>query len=190
MVKLIMLGGPGSGKGTQSRQLSQDLNIPVIATGDILRKAIAQRHLVIANQTSLGDEAQIYLEKGELVPDIIMIEFMKERLMQSDAQEGWILEGYPRTAFQAEELDFLLEKLQQKLNWAIYLKVSEKVMIERSLKRGQVDDKPDIINRRIELFHERTIPILEYYDYRKKLLTIEADGTPQEVESEVFKQLK
>ncbi len=183
MVRLVMLGGPGSGKGTQSRKLAEDLNVCVIATGDILRDAIAAK-------TPLGCQAQEYLEKGELVPDLIMIEFMQSRLLQSDVAQGWILEGYPRTAFQAEELDFLLEDLQQDLDWAVYLQVNEKVMMERSLARGNLDDLPEIIQRRIELFHQRTIPILEYYQYKQKLLTIAAEADIEEVELQVISQLE
>ena len=182
MVKLVMLGGPGSGKGTQSRKLAEDLHICVIATGEILKKAMAA-------ETPLGCRAREYVERGELVPDMMMIEFMRERLQQSDMAPGWILEGYPRTAFQAEELDFLLEDLQQSLDWAFYLQVSEKVMLERSLARGQVDDLPEIIKRRIELFHQRTVPILEYYQHKKKLLSISAEGNPEEVKRQIFSQL-
>lgn len=183
MIRLVMLGGPGSGKGTQSRKLAQDLTLPVIATGDILRSAIEKN-------TPLGNQAKKYVEKGELVPDLIMIEFMKERLKKPDLSKGWILEGYPRTAFQAEEIDFLLEDFNQQLDLAVYLEISEEVMLQRSLLRGNVDDQPDIIKRRIELFRERTIPILEYYDYKKKLLTISAEGSIEEVETEILKQIK
>ena len=182
MVRLVMLGGPGSGKGTQSHKLAGDLNICVIATGDILRKAIAA-------ETSLGCRARKYLERGELVPDMMMIEFMRERLLHPDAEPGWILEGYPRTAFQAEELDFLLEDLQQSLDWAVYLQVSEKVMLERSLVRGKVDDRPEIIKRRIELFHQRTVPILEYYQHKRKLLSISTEGNPEEVKRQILTQV-
>jgi adenylate kinase len=178
-----MLGGPGSGKGTQSQQIAEGLHLSVIATGDILRTAMA-------SGSSFGCQAKEFVERGELVPDMMMIEFMRERLQQPDGERGWILEGYPRTAFQAEELDFLLEDLHQSLDWAIYLQVSEKVMIERSLARGNVDDLPEIIQRRIELFHQRTIPILEYYQHKKKLLNIPAEGKPQEVKEEILSQLK
>lgn len=183
MIRFVMLGGPGSGKGTQSRKLAQDLTLPVIATGDILRIAIKKN-------THLGNQAKKYVEKGELVPDLIMIEFMRERLQKPDLQSGWILEGYPRTAFQAEEIDFLLEDFEQELDLAVYLEITEEMMIQRSLLRGNLDDKQDIIKRRIELFRERTIPILEYYDYKKKLLTISAEGSIEEVEKEILKQIK
>ncbi len=182
-MRLVMLGGPGSGKGTQSKELSQVLGNTVISTGDILRESIA-------NQTPLGIQAQEYVEKGELVPDIMMIEFIKERLIRSDVENGWILEGYPRSAFQAEELDFLLEDLNQHLDRAIYLKVSEETMKQRSFQRGKADDKPEIVDRRIKNFNEVTVSILEFYEYKKKLLTIDAEKNSQEVKEDILKNLK
>jgi len=196
-VRLVILGGPGAGKGTQARQLCRQLSISEISTSDILRQAIA-------SQTDLGREAQVYVEKGELVPDPILIEFMRQRLLQPDAAKGrgWLLEGYPRTAFQAEELDFLLEELEQHLDWAIYLQVPESVMMSRSIARsrsskglaftGEVraDDHPEIVQRRIDLFHERTIPILEYYGYRQRLLTINGDQSPEQVQHDILQKLK
>lgn len=193
-----MLGGPGAGKGTQARRLCSHLNVPLVATGDILREAIA-------SQTDLGRQAQPYVEKGELVPDPMTIEFMRQRLLQPDTARGWVLEGYPRTAFQAEELDFLLDELNQHLNWAIYLKVPESVMMQRCIQRSQTapehapgsesasearaDDRPEIVKRRIKLFHDRTVPILEYYDYRQRLLTIHGDRSPEQVQQEILEKL-
>ena len=196
-MRLVILGGPGAGKGTQARLLCRQLSISEISTSDILRHAIA-------SQTDLGRQAQVYVEKGELVPDPILIEFMRERLLQPDAAKGrgWLLEGYPRTAFQAEELDFLLEELEQQLDWAIYLQVPESVMMSRSIARsrsskglaftGEVrpDDHPEIVQRRIDLFHERTIPILEYYGYRHRLLTINGDQSPEQVQQDILQKLK
>ncbi|MBR8827482.1 MAG: nucleoside monophosphate kinase [Gomphosphaeria aponina SAG 52.96 = DSM 107014] len=181
-MRLVMLGGPGAGKGTQSQKLSLDLQITVIATGDVLRKAMT-------SASPLGEKAREFVEKGELVPDEMMIQFMRDRLLQSDVNSGWILEGYPRTSFQAEELDFLLDDLQQGLDWAIYLQVSDSLMLARSLGRGKVDDQPEIIQRRIEMFYSRTIPILEYYEYKKRLLTVQAEASPEEVEQEIFQKL-
>ncbi|MEQ8958707.1 MAG: adenylate kinase [Coleofasciculus sp. C2-GNP5-27] len=195
-MRLVILGGPGSGKSTQARQLCRHLGIVEISSGNILRRAIA-------TQTDLGRKAQPYVEKGELVPDEILIEFMRQRLLEPDTASGWVLEGYPRTAFQAEELDFLLEDLNQQLDWAIYLTVPESVMMSRSVKRTQnhaqdsqpsvqsrPDDNPDIVKRRIELFHERTVPILEYYDYRHKLLTINGDQPPEQVQQNILTKLE
>lgn len=196
-MRLVILGGPGAGKGTQARQLCRQLSISEISTSDILRHAIA-------SQTDLGRQAQVYVEKGELVPDPILIEFMRERLLQPDAAKGrgWLLEGYPRTAFQAEELDFLLDELKQHLDWAIYLQVPESVMMSRSIARsrtskgltftGEVrpDDHPEIVQRRLNLFHERTIPILEYYGYRHRLLTINGDQSPEQVQQDILQKIK
>ena len=181
-MRLIMLGGTGSGKGTQTARLCDRYHIASISTGDILRSAIAAGK-------NLGEQAQPYLEKGKLVPDELMIQFIKQRLLEPDTSHGWILEGYPRTAFQAEELDFLLEKLQQKLDGAIYLQVSESVMRERSLKRGLCDDQPEVIECRIHNFRESTLPILEYYSYNKRLLTINGEKSTDAVEQEIIEQL-
>ena len=193
-MRLVILGGPGAGKGTQTRQLCRQLNISEISTSDMLRKAIA-------SHSDLGRQAQVYVEKGELVPDPILIEFMRQRLVQPDAARGWLLEGYPRTAFQAEELDFLLDELDQKLDWAIYLQVPESLMMSRSLERSQTpqsidavdsrpDDRPEIIQRRINLFHERLPLLLEYYGYHKRLLTINANQSPEQVQQEILQKLK
>ena len=199
-MRLVILGGPGAGKGTQTRMLCRQLGISEISTSDILRRAIA-------SQTELGRQAQVYVEKGELVPDELMIEFMRERLFRDDAKgNGWLLEGYPRTAFQAEELDFLLEDLGQRLDWAIYLEVPEAVMMSRCLDRSPTrsdylkenpsannsrpDDQPEIVQRRINLFHECTMPILEYYGYRQRLLTIKGDQSLEQVQQEIVQKLQ
>ncbi len=181
-MRLVILGGAGAGKGTQAQLLCSKLGIPGISTGDMLLSAIA-------SQTELGLQAKPYLDQGELVPDELMIEFMRQRLLQPDAQNGWLLDGYPRTAFQAEELDFLLDDLGQKLNWAIWLDVPESLMLTRSAQRGRSDDQPEIIQRRIALFHERTLPILEYYQPRQKLLKINGNQPPEQVNQDIWQKL-
>lgn len=180
-MRLVMLGGPGSGKSTQSNNLSQELKLPVISMGGILREAIA-------SATPLGIKAKPYVEKGDLLPDPIMIEFIQQRLMEEDGGQGWILEGYPRTAFQAEELDFLLEDLGQPLDWALYLKIDEAMMVERSLNRSLFDDHPEAITTRIGRFHEYTIPLLEYYTAKNKLLTVNAHPEVDEVTKLILAQ--
>jgi adenylate kinase len=182
-VRLVILGGPGSGKGTQGKRLCSYLGIPWISTGDIFREAIAEG-------SELGIQASSYVEKGELVPDPISIELIRKRLLHSDLSNGWLLDGYPRTAFQAEELDFLLDDLGQRLNWGIWLDVPEPILIQRSLGRSREDDRPDIIRRRIELFHERTIPIMEYYEPRGRLLKIDSRPTAEEVHQNILNALK
>ncbi len=181
-MRLVILGGPGAGKGTQANWISNQIQIPCIATGEVLRTAIA-------NQTLLGEKAEPYVQIGELVPDEIMIEFIRQRLLQPDVKPGWLLDGYPRTAFQAEELDFLLEDLQQRLNWAIYLNVSNSILKSRSLQRSRTDDTPEIIERRIQLFEQRTIPILEYYSFRGRLLEIDGNQSLQQVQQDILAAL-
>jgi adenylate kinase len=178
-VKLVILGGSGSGKSTQAQRLCSHLEIPQISTGEILRDAIS-------HVNELGRHAHPYVAKGELVPDEMIIELIRLRLKQPDVNGGWILEGYPRTAFQAEELDFLLEELGQKLDWAIYLQVPEAVMVSRSLGRSLPDDQPEIVQRRVEIFYDRTVPILEYYDRRRRLLTINGDQQPELVSQNIL----
>ena len=179
-VRLVILGGPGAGKGTQAELLCSNLSIPLLAVGDILREAIA-------DDTDLGKLAVSYVEKGELVPDATMIQFFRRRLLLWDVFNGWVLEGYPRTAFQGEELDFLLSDLAQELDWAIWLKVPNEVLLSRSIQRARSDDSPEILQRRLDLYHERTIPILDYYEYRNKLLTIDGDRSPEQVQQDILK---
>ena len=181
-MRLVMLGGTGAGKGSQTARICDRLNITSISMGDILRNNIASK-------TDLGTQAQAYVEAGELVPDNLMIQLIQQRLAQPDVSHGWILEGYPRTAFQAEELDFLLKKMKQKLDWAIYLKVSEQVMTKRALNRGLEGDVLEVVQRRIQNFLESTIPLLEYYAYAQRLLTIDGEKSLDDVEREIMLSL-
>ena len=188
MVRLVILGGSGAGKSTQAQRLCKFFDVPLVSTGETLREAIygINQGNTYSELNDLVIEAKPYLEQGELVPDEMMIEFIKVRLKQPDINGGWILEGYPRTAFQCEELDFLLEDLGQNLDWAIYLQVSAAVMVNRSLGRLLPDDQPEIVQRRVELFYDRTIPILEYYDRRRRLLTINGDQSPEQVQQNIL----
>ncbi|MEG4206246.1 nucleoside monophosphate kinase [Microcoleus sp. Pol7_A1] len=182
-MRLVILGGPGAGKGTQAEKLCSNVSIPLLAVGDILRAEIA-------GETDLGKFAVPYVEKGELVPDEILIKFIGRRLLLWDVFNGWVLEGYPRTAFQAEELDFLLNDLAQQLDWAIWLKVPIEVLLRRSIERDRADDHPEILQRRLDVFHERTIPLLEYYEHRNKLLTVNGDQSPEQVQQDLLKLIE
>jgi adenylate kinase len=182
VVRLVILGGSGSGSGTQARRLCDRFETPLISTGKVLREATA-----CSSESSR--HVQPYIKQGEPVPDEMMIEFVLERLKKPDIGKGWIISGYPCTAFQAEQLDFLLDGLGQKLDWAIYLQVSEAVMVNRSLRLTLSDERLEIVHRRIELFYDRTIPILEYYDRRRRLLTINGDQTPDLVQQSIISLL-
>jgi adenylate kinase len=181
-VRLILLGGPGAGKGTQAQRLSQSLAIPWISSGDLLHRAIAA-------QTPLGQAVQATVEQGELVKDETMIALMRDRLGQADTQPGWLLDGYPRTAFQAEELDFLLDEIQQQVDQAIWLDVPKPILMERSLGRSRSDDNPEAVKRRIELLYERTLTMLDYYGYRQKLLKVDGNQPPAAVEAVIREHL-
>ncbi len=183
MVRLIILGGTGSGKSTQAQRLSEGLQIPIISTGNLLRSEIEK-------ENDLGNQVKPHFEKGELIPDPILIDIMKEHLIKPDLCQGWLLEGYPRTAFQAEELDFLLEDLNQSLNWAIYLKISDQTMLERSLQRNLNDDTREVIETRIKMFYQFTVPILEYYEKKYHLLTINGEQSLEDVEREIIANLE
>jgi adenylate kinase len=171
---LIFLGPPGSGKGTQAQLLSELLQIPHISTGEILREAIA-------HQTELGKKAQGYVDRGELVPDELILDLIRERLAQADAQGGWILDGFPRNVVQAAFLETLLAELEQAADYAVNLEVPEEVLVQRLLGRGRKDDKEETIRRRLEVYEEQTAPLIDYYQERGKLKAIDGNRLPEEV---------
>ena len=178
---LIFLGPPGAGKGTQAHVLAQALQIPHISTGEILRQAIAQA-------TSLGKKAQGYVERGELVPDDLMLDLIRERLGSADTQLGWILDGFPRNVTQASFLDKLLEELSQRADVVINLEVPDQILITRLLSRGRKDDTEETISRRLQVYREQTAPLIDYYRSRDKLYSIDGDRTPEFV-SQFLKQI-
>jgi adenylate kinase len=181
-VKILLLGPQGSGKGTQAKRISAEYGIPHIATGDILRAAIAAG-------TSFGLQVGPILERGELVPDELMTELIRERLEEPDAAEGFVLDGFPRTTPQADALDSMLREIGRELTVVFALQVSDEVCIERLLKRAREeqrpDDTPEAIRTRLELYHRETEPLIEHYRTLGVLIPIHADGTPNEVFAEI-----
>lgn len=175
---LVMLGPPGSGKGTQAARLTEQYRIPHIATGDIFR---AQAE----SGTPLGAEVKAFLDRGELVPDALAISVIRHRLAQPDAQHGFVLDGFPRTVPQAQALDALLAELDRPLDAVLYLDVDRQALIERMLHRAQIeqrsDDQPDVIRHRIEVFLEQTAPLTDYYRRQGKLELIDGNRPPDEV---------
>ncbi|NET59088.1 MAG: adenylate kinase [Symploca sp. SIO2E6] len=185
MARLIFLGPPGAGKGTQAKLLAEVLQVPHISTGDILRSAIAAK-------TPLGQKAQSYMDAGELVPDGLILDMIRDRLNEQDAHQGWILDGFPRNVSQASFLDTLLQELNQTCDLAINLEVPDEVLmarlLERSQKEGRADDNEDTIRRRLEVYHHQTAPIIGFYRDRSVLTAINGDQSVESV-TEYLKQL-
>lgn len=174
MTRLVFLGPPGAGKGTQAKILAELLGIPHISTGDILRSAIAQN-------TSLGQKAQSYVTKGELVPDELLVDLIRDRLQQPDAEKGWILDGFPRNVNQASFLEQLLQELNQKVDYAVNLEVPDEVLISRLLERGRQDDDQEIIRRRLDIYHQETTPLIGFYNERSSLKAINGNRSMTDV---------
>jgi adenylate kinase len=180
-LSLIFLGPPGSGKGTQAQGLADDFQIPHISTGEILREAVAK-------QTPLGQKAKNYMDKGELVPDNLLLALIEGRLAQPDAAKGWILDGFPRNTSQAEFLENLLAQLGQSSVHVISLEVPDEAIVTRLLARGRTDDSEHTIRRRLEVYREQTAPVTDYYRQRGKLAVIDGDRPPNAV-SQSLKEL-
>lgn len=181
--RLIFFGPPGAGKGTQAKQLSTECHIPHIATGDILRGAIA-------HQTQVGQKAQSFVENGDLVPDEVLAQLISDRLQQPDAQSGWILDGFPRTINQAEFLDQLLEELHTNYDLVIYLDVPDEVLMERLLARGRKDDTPETISHRLEVFHNQTEALIHFYQQRNHFLQVDGNQPLSEVTERIKTAMK
>ncbi|MDF5738066.1 MULTISPECIES: adenylate kinase [unclassified Nostoc] len=180
MTRLIFLGPPGAGKGTQSQTLAEHLNIPHVSTGEILRQAMKE-------QTVLGIKAQNYVNSGELVPDQLVQDLVQERLSQPDAGNGWILDGFPRKVTQAAFLEELLETIHQSGERVVNLDAPDEVVIVRLLDRGRKDDTEEVIRRRLEVYRAETAPLIDYYRDRQKLLTVNGNQSQEDVTSELQK---
>jgi adenylate kinase len=167
-VRLIFLGPPGAGKGTQAQALAIAHSIPHISTGDILRNAVA-------NQTELGKKAQAFMDAGELVPDQLMLDLVRDRLTQSDTASGWLLDGFPRTVAQATFLDELLQDIHQNCDRVINFDVPDEKLVQRLLGRGRADDNEAVIRNRLEVYRKQTAPLIDFYQGRQQLATIDGD---------------
>ncbi|MDM9382219.1 adenylate kinase [Chlorogloeopsis sp. ULAP01] len=182
MTRLIFLGPPGAGKGTQAKKLAEYWNIPHISTGDILRQALKE-------QTPLGIKAQSYMDRGELVPDQLVQDMVEERLQQGDTNSGWILDGFPRTVKQAAFLEELLQKLAQRGEKVVNLDVPDEVVVGRLLQRGRKDDSEEVIRRRLEVYRSETAPLIDFYRNRHQLLSVNGNQSLEEVSTEIKKQV-
>lgn len=204
-MKIIMLGAPGAGKGTQAKMLADKYDIPHISTGDIFRANIKEG-------TDLGKKAKEFMDKGLLVPDELTCDLVVDRIKQSDCEKGYILDGFPRTIPQAESLDAALDNLGEKIDYAVDVEVPDESIVERmSGRRACVscgatyhivynptkveaicdrcgkelilreDDKPETVEKRLAVYHEQTQPLIDYYNNKKNLAKVDGTKDMQEV---------
>jgi len=186
-MRLVLLGAPGSGKGTQATRLKVELGVPHISTGDMLRAAVAAG-------TAMGRKAKAVMDAGQLVSDDILLGMLEERLAQADARAGFILDGYPRNLAQADALDHLLIKLNQPLDAVVKLDVPNEAIIARCEIRfkaeGRADDNPDTVRKRLAIYAEQTAPVAEFYARRGKLQVVDGVGELAEVTARVKRALQ
>lgn len=212
-MRIVLLGAPGSGKGTQAKMLMAERNIPQVSTGDMLRQAIA-------NGTRFGLQAKAVMDAGNLAPDEVVLGIIRERIGQPDAENGFILDGFPRTTRQALDLEELLDELGTPLDTAVLLDIDFDILKKRltgrrtcsitgtllnvyfssqdeldacTLAGGEllqrVDDNEETISNRLNVYHERTEPLIDFYQSRGRLITIDAEGTVDEVYARLVKAL-
>jgi adenylate kinase len=208
-LNLVLLGPPGSGKGTQGERLQEDFRLPYYATGDILRAAVR-------DGTELGREAKEYMDRGDLVPDDVVVRVIAERVASEEASDGFILDGFPRTTAQAEALDAKLDELNRALTVAILIDVSDDEVVRRlsgrrtCVKQGHIfhvefdppkndgicdicgarleiraDDKPEVVRKRLRTYHEKTEPLVSYYEERGILRRVDGSPEPDQVSDRI-----
>ena len=212
-MRLLLIGPPGGGKGTQAKFLIDHFAIPQISTGDMLRGNLN-------NNTSMGEKAQKFMKSGQLVPDSIILDMMQKRLTEQDCKNGYILDGFPRTIPQAEGLDYLLKGVNQQLDHVIVMDVPDNLIITRLSNRrscngcGQVynlifeppenagkcnncneelylreDDNPATIQQRLTVYHQQTKPVIKYYSDQRLTKVIDSKGTIDEIRSDILKNI-
>ena len=207
-LNLVLLGPPGSGKGTQAERLQEDLRLPYYATGNILRAAVR-------DETELGRKAKEYMDRGDLVPDDVIIGVIAERIADHEAEDGFILDGFPRTVGQAEALEARMDELSKRLTAALLIEVSDEEVVRRlggrrTCPNGHVfhvefdppeqegvcdvcgaeltirdDDKPDVIKNRLEQYREKTEPLVAWYEERGVLERVDGEKDPDEVDEDI-----
>lgn len=215
-MRLVFLGAPGSGKGTQAKKLVTEFNIPQISTGDLLRAAVR-------DNTDTGSKAKRYMDAGQLVPDEIVLKLIEERLQEEDVQDGYILDGFPRNLAQAEELSKLLAEMKQEVTAAIYVKVKHDVIMKRLTGRrtclncGQMynihfsppkvenvcdacgaedqielrsDDNETTVSKRLDVYEQETYPLIGWYAHEHNLITLDGERGQDEIYDQLKQELK
>ena len=185
-MRLVLLGAPGSGKGTQATRLREHLQVPHISTGELLRAAVKAG-------TQLGQQAQAVMAAGELVSDEIVLGMLEERLTAGDTGNGFILDGYPRNLVQANALDALLGRLGQPVDIAVQLDVDTELLIDRLAGRaqaeGRADDSPDAVRNRLRVYNEATAPVVDFYRQAGRLARVDGVGGMDEVFQRILETL-
>ncbi|MGZ4119391.1 MAG: adenylate kinase [Actinomycetota bacterium] len=210
-MRVILLGPPGAGKGTQAVRIAERFGIPHVATGDLLRFAVDW-------ETEIGLRAKEFMYAGELVPDEIVLELLRTRLSRPDAAEGFVLDGFPRNTAQADALDGILDEIGRSLDAVISLEVADEVIVERLSSRWSCptcgrafnrpadaggtctvdgmrlfqrrDDKPEVVRKRLEIFHAQTKPLIDYYEKRGLLVHVDGFGELDEVSERIAKAME
>ena len=181
-----MIGPPGAGKGTQAARLAEAYGIPAISTGDIFRENVR-------NETPLGLEAKAFMDRGEYVPDSLTNALVRDRLNQKDAVAGFLLDGYPRTIDQVEELDDILEETEKKLDVVVQLTADSEELLRRlsgrAQEQGRSDDTPEVIKRRLDVYEEQTAPLIDIYASRSLVAKVNGLGEIADVTNRIIEVL-
>jgi len=186
-MRIVLLGAPGSGKGTQAAILTEHLGVPHISTGVLLRAAVEAG-------TELGAKARSIMDRGELLPDDIMLDLIEERLQAPDAEPGFVLDGYPRNLSQAASLDGLLDRLEKPLDIAIQIDVDAEQVIRRIARRaaeeGRSDDSEETVRTRMQVYEEQTAPVVDHYARKGLLTQVFGEGSIEDVNQRIMAVLK
>ena len=185
-MRLVLLGAPGSGKGTQAARLKEHLQVPHISTGDLLRAEVAAG-------SPLGLAAKEVMARGELVSDAILLGMLEDRLSRPDTAGGFILDGYPRNLAQADALDGLLNRLKQPFDYAVQLDVAMELLVERIAGRakaeGRADDSPESVRTRLKIYDDQTAPVIEYYRQHGQLTVVDGVGELDDVFTRILEAI-
>ncbi|HMU83090.1 MAG TPA: adenylate kinase [Leptospiraceae bacterium] len=186
-MRIVFMGPPGAGKGTQAKIICDRYGIPQVSTGEILRAAVK-------NGTDMGKKAKEYMDAGKLVPDSVVIGIVKDRIREPDAQKGYILDGFPRTLEQADALKAMLAEIKTPLQIALNLDVRDDLLIARLLDRAKKEGRPDdtepVIKSRLDTYHSQTRPLIDYYRKEGVLVEVPGEGTLEEVTSRILSPLE